>query len=96
MTAPARAEPWVARLLAWLARVYPVRYAEYIHSAAWRRKVSAAKRRALYRCQLCNTPDWVRPLQGHHRTYERLGVEIPEDITVLCRPCHARHHGRVP
>lgn len=27
-------------------------------------------------------------LDVHHRTYERLGNESPDDLTVLCRDCH--------
>jgi hypothetical protein len=30
----------------------------------------------------------VVKLEAHHPTYTRLGVEIPEDITVLCDNCH--------
>jgi hypothetical protein len=30
----------------------------------------------------------VVKLEVHHRTYTRLGFEIPEDITVLCDDCH--------
>jgi hypothetical protein len=29
-------------------------------------------------------------LHMHHRTYERLGAELPSDLQVLCRPCHER------
>jgi hypothetical protein len=28
----------------------------------------------------------------HHRSYARLGFEQPEDVVVLCRSCHTRHH----
>lgn len=27
-------------------------------------------------------------LHVHHRTYERLGEELPEDLVVLCEVCH--------
>lgn len=46
--------------------------------------------RAKYRCQICNAND--RQLDVHHRTYERLGREQIEDLTVLCHDCHDRHH----
>jgi hypothetical protein len=62
-----------------------VDHAAYIKSEAWRVKADAAKQRAGHRCQVCNKSG---QLDAHHRTYERLGNELPEDITVLCRECH--------
>lgn len=67
----------------------PVNYREYILSAAWREKAEAAKERAGQRCQVCNRPRGEVMLDAHHRTYDRLGNEAPEDITVLCRDCHS-------
>lgn len=60
-------------------------YYEYIQSAEWQARANEAKRRALYRCQICNSPN---NLIAHHRTYNRLGKERPEDITILCSSCH--------
>lgn len=65
-----------------------VDYYEYIKSPAWKAKAAAAKKRAGYRCQVCNRHKKEVRLEAHHRTYERLGNERPEDITVLCRDCH--------
>jgi hypothetical protein len=64
-------------------------YYTYIKSPAWKRKASEAKKRAGYRCQVCNhgKKDGA-VLDAHHRTYENLGNEQPGDITVLCRDCH--------
>lgn len=63
-----------------------VKYRAYIASPEWREKATAAKARVGHRCQVCNRDDLV--LDAHHRTYERLGRELPTDITVLCRRCH--------
>jgi len=63
-------------------------YLEYINSPEWREKAEAAKKRAGYRCQVCNRPRSEVQLDAHHRTYERLGHEDDGDITVLCRRCH--------
>jgi 5-methylcytosine-specific restriction endonuclease McrA len=63
-------------------------YYEYIKSQAWRQRANEAKKRAGYRCQVCNKHRDETQLDAHHRTYERLGRERPEDITVLCRGCH--------
>lgn len=64
-------------------------YHTYIQSDAWRKRANECKRRAGYRCQLCNGTD---RLEAHHRTYERLGREEPGDLTCLCRECHRMYH----
>jgi 5-methylcytosine-specific restriction endonuclease McrA len=69
----------------------PLTYNEYIQSDAWRRsdaRLSELKA-AEYRCRLCNAEATDGcPLEVHHRTYERLGRELPTDLTALCRECH--------
>lgn len=63
-------------------------YYEYIKSQEWKEKAEESKARAGNRCQVCNRSRAEVQLDAHHRTYERLGNERPEDITVLCRECH--------
>lgn len=65
-------------------------YREYLKSPRWRFTADAAKKRVHYRCQVCNGLD--EGLDAHHRTYDRLGDERDEDITVLCRVCHRLFH----
>jgi hypothetical protein len=65
-----------------------VNYYEYIKSQAWREKAEEAKARAGNRCEVCNKSRAEVQLDAHHRTYDRLGNEPLEDITVLCRDCH--------
>lgn len=65
------------------------KYPEYIRSREWMGRRRLAITRARCRCQLCNSPD---NLEVHHRTYERLGREDPEDLTVLCSECHGLFH----
>ncbi|MCO5210449.1 MAG: HNH endonuclease [Caldilinea sp.] len=65
-----------------------VDYYTYIRSDGWRMKANQAKQRSGYRCQVCNRHASDVQLDAHHRTYERLGNELPEDITVLCHDCH--------
>jgi 5-methylcytosine-specific restriction endonuclease McrA len=36
-----------------------------------------------------------KPLDVHHRTYERRGAEKAEDVIVLCRRCHELFHTTV-
>lgn len=75
-----------------------VNYDEYIQTAEWRQRAEAAKQRAGNRCQICNRPAPRVTLEAHHRTYERLGHELPEDLTVLCRGCHELYEAnrRIP
>lgn len=40
------------------------------------------------RCRLCNEGGLDVVLTMHHRTYERLGAELPDDLTCLCGVCH--------
>lgn len=63
-------------------------YRTYIQSEEWKATATAAKEAAGWRCQICNRPSTAVTLDAHHRTYERLGHERPDDITVLCRDCH--------
>jgi 5-methylcytosine-specific restriction endonuclease McrA len=65
----------------------------YLRSEHWLRTRHAALKRADHRCQVCNGD---QALDVHHRTYERLGAELPGDLTVLCRDCHALFHARLP
>jgi 5-methylcytosine-specific restriction endonuclease McrA len=60
-------------------------YREYLKTPIWKQKALEAKRRAGFRCQVCNSPDHI---QTHHRRYDHLFYEPPEDLTVLCNKCH--------
>lgn len=68
-------------------------YPEYLLSPRWQEVRAAALERAGHRCQLCYSK--VR-LEVHHRTYERLGHEEPDDLIVLCSRCHERHSVALP
>lgn len=70
-----------------------IAYAEYLLSGWWQFVRRRALDQARYCCQLCNDDGL---LDVHHRTYERLGCELPEDLIVLCRPCHSLFHGKLP
>lgn len=70
----------------------PATYADYLRSEHWRDVRARACAAADYRCQLCYSRDH---LEVHHRTYERLGHELPGDVTVLCSDCHGKFHGIV-
>ena len=67
-------------------------YQEYINSPEWNEKSRQAKERAGYRCQLCNRKGNDTTLHTHHKTYERLLLELDSDLIVLCSECHAKFH----
>lgn len=68
-----------------------VNYREYIRSDEWRNKARDAITRSTGRCAMCGTR---KNLTVHHNTYERIGNELPTDLTVVCWKCHRRHHLR--
>lgn len=64
-------------------------YVAYINSQAWKELARAINKHA-GECALWTS---VVNLEVHHRTYARLGHELPSDLIVLCSKCHRRHHG---
>lgn len=69
-------------------------YNEYLNSAEWKEKAREAKIRSGWRCQVCNQQGDNTQLHAHHRTYDRIGNELAQDITVLCQDCHKLFHGK--
>lgn len=69
-------------------------YEDYLQTEWWKGVRRMALRRADNSCQLCNAKNVQ--LDVHHRTYERRGCERREDVIVLCRECHSKHHGKIP
>lgn len=68
---------------------YKERYQQYLLSPEWQERADAAKLRFGRRCALCNSD---QNLEAHHRTYERVYGEFPDDITALCADCHHAYH----
>ena len=73
-----------------LLRTMP--YKEYLQTPEWQRTRLAALKRAKFACQLCNGD---KPLQVHHRTYERRGDEWASDLIALCADCHGKFHDKI-
>lgn len=63
-----------------------ISYREYLKAEHWKETRQAAIERAGSRCALCTYQG--DQVDVHHRTYERLGEELPEDLAVLCHDCH--------
>ena len=70
-------------------------YQDYLKTDYWKAVAQAVKKRANYRCQICNSQ---HDLQAHHRCYDHRGKELQhlDDLTCLCRRCHAIFHGQQP
>lgn len=66
-------------------------YLRYLGSTLWTARKAAVIRYRGYRCERCGLEPSTG-LQLHHRTYKRLGREHPDDLELLCRYCHKRHH----
>lgn len=62
-------------------------YREYLQSLQWHAKREAALRRCGGACQKCRA---TKDLEVHHKHYETFGREGPDDLEVLCIPCHDR------
>ena len=61
-------------------------YFNYINSKEWKEK---SKLFAAKNCEFCHS---IQFLQTHHRNYETLGKELPEDLITLCGNCHKNIH----
>ena len=77
-----------------IERLRSMPYLEYLITPEWRERRNAKIELASGRCQVCYTNG--RPLEVHHRTYDRRGRERLEDLTVLCDECHGLFHHKLP
>ena len=64
-------------------------YQAYLQSEHWKSFRKEQLKTRGYRCQQCGRK---YNLRVHHKIYERLGHELPEDVLVVCNKCHAKIH----
>lgn len=62
-------------------------YLAYIRSPEWRSRREWIMARDDGFC-----PCGAKAEHVHHKTYERLGNELPSDLVAVCEPCHVRIH----
>lgn len=67
-------------------------YYEYLKSPRWRRFRELILRLAGFKCQQCGI-DRVR-FNVHHLHYNTFMHETPDDVKLLCIPCHEAVHTR--
>jgi len=76
-----------------LAELKSMDYKIYLKTDGWQRKRLDAIENARGVCEICGSGV---DIQVHHKTYERRGEELPEDLIVLCEQCHKKEHGLLP
>lgn len=72
-----------------------IEYRSYIKSEKWKRLRNAILRKRGLRCERCRRYRQKRFLHIHHKTYERLGNELLNDLEILCVDCHSFEHGKI-
>lgn len=85
-------DPGIMPTAARLEELRSLPYADYLCTPEWRETRARAIAAARNRCRVCNAPGM---LDVHHRTYERLGCELADDLLVLCRECHGLFHRKL-
>lgn len=65
-------------------------YNAYLLSSKWIKFRNKLREERGNKCEICGRGNVV--LDGHHLTYERFKNELPEDIQIVCRPCHKKIH----
>jgi hypothetical protein len=69
-------------------------YSDFLRSPYWR----ALRRQVIWICLECNRCGCKNNLQVHHNRYNDLGTDAEYyrfmGLELLCRTCHAAHHGK--
>lgn len=75
-------------------RLRALPYKQFLGSDYWDCVRKYRMHQAGFACELCSAKG---QLNVHHKTYEHHGAEhqFLEDLTVLCRDCHAKFHDKV-
>ena len=72
------------------AKACAMGYSDYLKSEHWHCTRGNALRQGYSTCIRCGKGT---ELNVHHLTYDNIGEERPEDLTVLCNDCHKQEHG---
>lgn len=67
-------------------------YQGYLESNMWKRKRAWVFDRSKGKCERCGK----QAVQVHHKTYDRLGYEEPQDLMAVCMSCHGKEHSENP
>jgi len=68
-------------------------YSDFLRTKYWSAVANQCKKRANYRCQLCNKKENLR---AHHRNYNCHGNEAKQihELICLCSDCHTKFHNK--
>jgi len=66
-----------------------LKYNDYLKTAHWKKIKKQIRKKYNNQCQICNSKN---KLNVHHKTYERKGEELEEDLILLCQSCHKKFH----
>lgn len=75
-----------------LKSAFDALYPDYLRSQEWLAKRQPVMERANGVCEECRMNEAT---DIHHKTYDRVGAEPPEDLSAVCRLCHNCLHGRI-
>lgn len=64
-------------------------YLEYLQSDLWKQKKVEALSVMGNFCKICGSK---KNINVHHRSYDRIGEELVEDLSILCKSCHKMIH----
>lgn len=72
-------------------------YKKYVRLDCWALRRNDYLKKYSY-CEACGrATDYIGggrlPLQVHHLSYERLGMELDSDLLAVCESCHRALHG---
>ena len=69
-------------------------YHKYLRSKEWATIKADLIQTRGNKCERCGSVrKYLRYLHIHHLTYDNIGNEEPEDLEILCAPCHRKEHG---
>lgn len=69
-------------------------YEKHLNSPKWKKFRSSILKSYDNICQKCKNKFNAKILHVHHLHYNTLGDEKPEDVLLVCKPCHEEIHGR--
>jgi hypothetical protein len=67
-------------------------YNNYLNSNKWKTFRKKLIKERGNKCEKCSKENVL--LHAHHLTYKRFMNELPEDILLVCVPCHDEIHGK--
>ena len=68
-------------------------HSAHLRSEKWARIKARLFQKRGRKCERCGSD---QNIHVHHKHYNNLGRERLRNLEILCRNCHAKHHGRLP